>query len=69
AVSFFTSAADSQTLSVVIYSMVRMKVSPEINALSTIMFVVVIFILLLVNINGARRKKNHGEAAFAREGR
>ena len=57
AVSFFTSAADSQTLSVVIYSMVRMKVSPEINALSTIMFVVVLLVLLLVNINDARKEK------------
>ncbi len=57
AVSFFTGAADSQTLSVVIYSMVKMKVSPEINALSTIMFVAVLFILLLVNFNGARKEK------------
>ncbi len=59
AVSFFTGSADSQTLSVVIYSMVRMKVSPEINALSTIMFVVVLLILLLVNINGARQDKKN----------
>ena len=66
AVSFFTSAADSQTLSVVIYSMVRMKVSPEINALSTIMFVVVLFILLLVNINGARKDKNASKFNMAK---
>ena len=66
AVSFFTGAADSQTLSVVIYSMVRMKVSPEINALSTIMFVVVLFILLLVNINGARKEKKERELNMAK---
>ncbi|MGN0629397.1 MAG: ABC transporter permease [Oscillospiraceae bacterium] len=56
-VSYFTSGPKSQTLSVVIYSMVRLKVSPEINALSTIMFVVVLFILLLVNIAGTRKEK------------
>ena len=56
-VSYFTSGPKSQTLSVVIYSMVRLKVSPEINALSTIMFVVVLFILLLVNIAGVRKEK------------
>ena len=67
AVSFFTGSADSQTLSVVIYSMVRMKVSPEINALSTIMFVVVLFILLIVNINGARQDKLNAKRNMAKE--
>lgn len=56
-VSYFTSDASSQVLSVVIYSMTRLKVSPEINALSTIMFAVVLFVLLIVNINGARKEK------------
>lgn len=56
-VSYFTSSATSQTLSVVIYSMVRMKVSPEINALSTIMFVIVLSILFAVNYIGKNRSK------------
>ena len=56
-VSYFTSGSNAQTLSVVIYSMVRMKVSPEINALSTIMFAFVLFILLLVNIFGSKKDK------------
>ena len=47
-VSYFTSGT-SQTLSIVIYSMTRRKVSPEINALSTIIFVVVLTILLISN--------------------
>lgn len=58
-VSYFTSGATAQTLSVVIYSMVRLKVSPEINALSTIMFVFVLVILLIVNIIGARNGKDN----------
>lgn len=67
AVSFFTSAADSQILSVVIYSMVRMKVSPEINALSTIMFFAVLFILLIVNIYGAKKEKYESKINIAKE--
>lgn len=55
-VSYFTSGSSSQTLSVVIYSMVRMKVSPEINALSTIMFVLVMLVLIFVNVYGNKRK-------------
>lgn len=64
AVSYFTSGSSSQTLSVVIYSMVKMKVSPEINALSTIMFAAVMIILLIVNISDGRKKnkKQGGEA-------
>ena len=57
AVSYFTSGSSSQTLSVVIYSMVKMKVSPEINALSTIMFVCVLAVLLIVKIYSAGKKK------------
>ena len=56
-VSYFTSDAKSQVLSVVIYSMTRLKVSPEINALSTIMFTIVLAVLLVVNINGAKKEK------------
>lgn len=57
AVSYFTSGSSSQTLSVVIYSMVKMKVSPEINALSTIMFACVLAVLLIVNIYSGSKKK------------
>lgn len=57
AVSYFTSGSSSQTLSVVIYSMVKMKVSPEINALSTIMFACVLAVLLIVNIYSGGKKK------------
>ena len=44
-ISYFTSGATSQTLPITIYSMTRRKVSPEINALSTIIFAVVVIVL------------------------
>ena len=49
-VSYFTSGATSQTLPITIYSMTRRKVSPEINALSTIIFVVVVIVLIVKNV-------------------
>ncbi len=48
-VSYFTTGSTSQTLPITIYSMTRRKVSPEINALSTIIFVAVLVILLVKN--------------------
>lgn len=56
-VSYFTTGPSSQTLSITIYSMMRKKVSPEINALSTIIFVFVLAVLLIVNINDVKKEK------------
>ena len=49
-ISYFTSGSTSQTLPITIYSMTRRKVSPEINALSTIIFVIVVIVLIVKNI-------------------
>ena len=56
-VSYFTYGPTSQTLSITIYSMTRRKVSPEINALSAIIFVVVLVVLLIVNFAGNRDER------------
>ena len=62
-VSYFTTGSTSQTLPITIYSMTRRKVSPEINALSTIIFVVVVVILIVKNtIENRARKEKGGEA-------
>ncbi|MGN0599950.1 MAG: ABC transporter permease [Oscillospiraceae bacterium] len=49
-ISYFTCGSSMQTLPVTIYSMTRRKVSPEINALSTIIFLVVVVVLVIKNI-------------------
>ena len=59
-ISYFTSGSSSQTLPVTIYSMTRRKVSPEINALSTIIFVVVVVILIVKNFIEIRQLKKKG---------
>ena len=55
-VSYFT-AGNVQTLSITIYSMVKKRVSPEINALSTILFVVVLMILLFTNVRSIKKER------------
>ena len=57
-VSYFTSGSTSQTLPITIYSMTRRKVSPEINALSTIIFLVVVTVLVIKNIIERRNIKH-----------
>ena len=65
-ISYFTHGSTSQTLPITIYSMTRRKVSPEVNALSAIIFVVVLVILLVMNLSDIKRsapaKAKKGEA-------
>ncbi|WP_092637432.1 ABC transporter permease [Acetanaerobacterium elongatum] len=63
-ISYFTSGPSSQTLPITIFSMTRKKVSPEINALSAIIFVIVLVILILMNIKDSNiyRKRIKKEA-------
>ena len=49
-ISYFTAGASSQTLPLTIYSMVRRKINPQINALSTLLFVSVLLILIIKNV-------------------
>ncbi len=52
-ISYFTSGPASQTLPITIFSMTRKKVSPEINALSAIIFLIVLTILVIMNLKDA----------------
>ena len=60
-ISYFVSGPTSQTLPVTIYSMTRKKVSPEINALSTIIFLVVLAALIIMNIVDSRAYKRKNQ--------
>lgn len=56
-VSYFTAGTTSQPLSVVIYSMTRRRISPKINALSTILFLVVFILLVVINFRQSSDEK------------
>ena len=48
-ISFFTTGPGVTNLSIEIYSMARKGINPSINALSTLMFVTVLILLLIIN--------------------
>lgn len=48
-ITYFTTSPEVNTLSIVIYSMQRRGISPEIYALSTLMFVTIVTLLVLCN--------------------
>jgi spermidine/putrescine transport system permease protein len=62
-ISFFTTGSGVNNLSIVIFGMARRGISPKINALSTLMFLSVLILLIIVNLrmsvdNPERRGKN-----------
>ena len=56
-ISYFTTGTSVQTLPMVIYAMTRKRVSPEINALSTLMFFTVLSLLIVINLLQTRDQK------------
>lgn len=53
-ISYFTSGSTAQTLPMVIYSMTKRRLSPKVNALSAIMFVIVLVMLIIINLKQIR---------------
>ena len=68
-ISYFTAGTSSSTLAMTIYGMTKKRVSPEINAVSTLLFVTVIILLAIINLreNHAEHHRNvhHESATFA----
>ena len=53
-ISYFTAGSSSSTLAMTIYGMTKKKVTPEINAISTLLFVTVLVLLAVVNLRESR---------------
>ena len=65
-ISYFVSGPKFQTLPIRIFSMTKKRVTPDMYALSTIMFIVILVLLVLVNVlqaQGDNRKEKKGGAA------
>lgn len=56
-ISYFTAGSSVQTLSMTIYAMTRRRISPKINAISTLLFAVVLILLVIVNVRESRQHK------------
>ena len=55
-ISYFTAGTRVSTLAMEVYSMARRKISPEINAISTLLFVSVLLLLAVVNLRQSRQE-------------
>ncbi len=60
-ISYFNAGSTAQNLSVTIYSMTKKPVTPEVNALSTLMFGTVLVLLVIVNVRQVRDLKKQKE--------
>ena len=56
-ISYFTAGSSASTLAMTIYGMTKKRVSPEINAISTLLFVTVLVLLAIINIREARQER------------
>lgn len=56
-ISFFTTGNGVQNLSIKIYTMAKRGISPTINALSTIMYLVILGILIYTNLRSLEQEK------------
>ena len=56
-ITYFTRGPKFQTLPIEIYTMLKRRISPTINALSTLLFVITIVILIVVNIREHKAEK------------
>lgn len=57
-ISYFTTGASFQTLPIRIYSMTKKTVRPTMYALSTIIFLTVLVLLILINLSKGENKKS-----------
>lgn len=56
-ISYFT-AGGTSTLAITIYGMTKRRITPKINAVSTLMFAVVLILLLIINMHENKLKKS-----------
>jgi spermidine/putrescine transport system permease protein len=67
-ISYFTAGSSVQTLSMTIYAMTRRRISPKINAISTLLFAVVLILLVVINVREARQHKTETKKVQILEG-
>ena len=55
-ISYFTAGSASSTLAMTIYGMTKKRVTPEVNAISTLLFLSVLVLLVLSNVKEVRQE-------------
>ena len=59
-ISYFTNGPSFQTLPIYIFSLTKKRVKPDMFALSTLMFLVILALLVAMNVAQARAEKKEG---------
>ncbi len=59
-ISYFTTGGGVTNLSITIYTMTRRGIKPEINAVSTVLFLAIMILLLIINKRSERQSKKLG---------
>ena len=56
-ISYFTAGSSVSTLAMTIYGMTKKRITPKINAISTLLFATVLLLLIINNVREARLEK------------
>ena len=56
-ISYFTAGSGTSTLAMVVYGMTKRRISPKITAVSTLLFITVLALLVVVNVREARQEQ------------
>ena len=64
-ISYFTAGTSASTLAMTIYGMTKKRVSPEINAISTLLFMTVLILLVIINVREAHMEKQRQNRTLA----
>ncbi len=56
-ISYFTAGSRTSTLAMEVYGMTKKRISPKINAVSTLLFITVLVLLVIVNVREARQER------------
>ena len=55
--SYFTAGSSTANLAMRIYAMTKKRISPEVNAVSTLLFITVLILLVIINVREARQER------------
>ena len=56
-ISYFTAGSSTANLAMRIYAMTKKRISPEVNAVSTLLFITVLILLVIINVREARQER------------
>jgi spermidine/putrescine transport system permease protein len=64
-ISYFTAGSKVSTLAMEVYAMARRKISPEINAISTLLFISVLLMMAILNIREVHEERQEKKRRLA----